>query len=95
MLHSFILMYVTYSWKCLFIGVASLQEVVKEPLKTFSAALDILLPRLQPNADVKGVSIEDQESFVSLSPAVLPHVRTCMLQHHSLNRARAMGTVIV
>jgi hypothetical protein len=44
--------------------------VIREPLKTLSAALDVLLPRLQPNADVKGVSVEDQQSFVSQSAAV-------------------------
>lgn len=45
-----------------------LQEVIKNPPKTLSAALEILLPRLKPNPDVKGVSIEDQESFVSWYP---------------------------
>lgn len=45
----------------------SLQEVIKEPLQTFSAALDVLLPRMKPSADVKGISLEDQQSFVSIS----------------------------
>lgn len=48
---------------------SSLQEVVKEPLQTLSAALDVLLPRLQPKADVKGVSVEDQQSLVSSDSA--------------------------
>ena len=45
--------------------MCALQEVIKHPPRSFAAALEILLPRLKPKPDVKGVSVEDQESFVS------------------------------
>lgn len=71
MRHSFTLMYVSIHSYCLYCWSPPFQEVIKEPLKTFSAALDVLLPRLQPNADVKGVSFEDQQSFVSRASLVV------------------------
>ena len=33
--------------------------------KTLATLLDLLLPRLQPSADVKSVSLRDQKSLVS------------------------------
>ncbi len=33
--------------------------------KTLAMLLESLLPRLQPSADVKGVSLRDQKSLVS------------------------------
>lgn len=57
-----------------------IQEVVKEPLKTLSDVLEILLPRLQPSQDVIGVSIEVQQSLVRPIEIGMRSQFWCLLQ---------------
>lgn len=44
----------------------SFQDAIREPPRSLAALLEVLLPRLQPRAEVRGVSLQDQQSFVSL-----------------------------
>eukprot|EP00118_Oscarella_pearsei_P015113 m.133954 g.133954 ORF g.133954 m.133954 type:complete len:67 (+) comp38129_c0_seq38:138-338(+) len=42
------------------------QETVRSAPKTFSNVLEVLLPRIQPKPNLPGLSIQDQETFVSI-----------------------------
>ena len=43
-----------------------LQELIQETPNSLASLLEHLLPRLQPRAEVRGVSLEDQQNFVSV-----------------------------
>ena len=43
------------------------QEVIHEAPQSLAALLEVILPRIQPRVEVRGVSLEDQQSFVGLS----------------------------
>ena len=42
------------------------QEIITTAPRSLAALLEVLLPRLQPRAEVRGVSIQDQQSLVSM-----------------------------
>ena len=42
-----------------------MQEVIREAPRSLAALLEVLLPRLQPRSEVRGVSLEDQQNLVS------------------------------
>ena len=51
---------------CSFVVVVFVvQDVINGPLSTLSAMLEVLLPRIKPRPEVKRLSMEDQQSFVS------------------------------
>ena len=47
-------------------GRCPLQEVIREAPRSLAGLLEVLLPRLQPRREVRGVALDDQKSFVSL-----------------------------
>ncbi len=49
----------------MFLCYIFIQDVIDEPMSTLSAMLDVILPRIKPDPDIKRVSMEDQQSFVS------------------------------
>lgn len=47
-------------------SVLPLDEIITTAPRSLAALLEVLLPRLQPRAEVRGVSIQDQQSLASL-----------------------------
>jgi len=46
--------------------LSSPKELIREVPDSLESLLEHLLPRLQPRAAVRGVSLEDQQNFVSV-----------------------------
>ena len=47
------------------------QELIQETPNSLASLLEHLLPRLQPRAELRGVSLEDQQNFVSVVTLLL------------------------
>ena len=55
--------YHTFSYHML-VFVHLEQDVIRDAPKNLNELLEVLLPRLQPRPEVRGVSMEDQQSLV-------------------------------
>ena len=54
------------------------QELIQETPNSLASLLEHFLPRLQPRAEVRGVSLEDQQNFVSAITLLFVGLYVCL-----------------
>lgn len=61
-----------------------LQEAISSVPDGYAQLLEVLLPRFQPKYNIKGVTIEDQESLVNNSNYACTYFHVCYVLYNIL-----------